>query len=72
MLVGRMTDEITRRVATQLARAPTSSPTPDELARRLAAPADDVRLALEALVEAGIVERRGPRRNRYRLRSGLG
>ena len=52
-----MTDEITRRVATQLAR-------------RLAAPADAVREALDSLVAAGIVERRGPRRNRYRLKSG--
>jgi DNA-binding GntR family transcriptional regulator len=67
-----MTDEITRRVATQLARAPTSSPTADELARRLAASPDAVRVALESLVAAGIVERRGPRRNRYRLRSGVG
>jgi DNA-binding IclR family transcriptional regulator len=67
-----MNDEITRRVATQLARAPTASPTPDELARRLAAPPDDVRIALDALVEAGIVEKRGPRRNRYRLKSGIG
>jgi DNA-binding GntR family transcriptional regulator len=65
-----MSDEITRRVATQLARAPTASPTPDELARRLAAAPEDVRVALDALVEAGIVERRGPRRNRYRLKSG--
>jgi DNA-binding IclR family transcriptional regulator len=64
--------EITRRVATQLARAPTSSPTADELARRLAAPADAVREALDSLVAAGIVERRGPRRNRYRLKSGVG
>jgi DNA-binding IclR family transcriptional regulator len=64
-----MTDEVTRRVATQLARAPTSSPTADELARRLAVPPDAVRAALDSLVEAGIVERRGPRRNRYRLRS---
>jgi DNA-binding IclR family transcriptional regulator len=63
-------DEITRRVATQLARAPTSSPTPDELARRLAAPPDDVRAALDSLVTAGIVERRGPLKNRYRLKSG--
>jgi len=67
-----MTDELTRRVATQLARAPTSSPTPDELARRLAAPPDAVRAALEELVTAGIVERRGARRNRYRLKSGVG
>ena len=66
-----MTDEITRRVATQLTRAPTASPTPDELARRLAARPDEVRLALDSLVAAGIVERRGPRRNRYRLRSGV-
>jgi DNA-binding IclR family transcriptional regulator len=66
-----VSDEITRRVASQLARAPTSSPTADELARRLAARADEVRDALESLVAAGIVERRGPRRNRYRLRSGL-
>lgn len=65
-----MSDEITRRVATQLARAPTSSPTPEELARRLAASPDDVRAALDSLVEDGIVERRGPRRNRYRLKSG--
>jgi DNA-binding IclR family transcriptional regulator len=65
-----MNDELLRRVATQLARAPTSSPTPDELARRLAAPRDEVRAALDSLVAAGIVERRGPRRNRYRLRSG--
>ena len=66
-----MTDEITRRVATHLARAPTASPTPDELARRLAARPDEVRVALDSLVAAGIVERRGPRRNRYRLRSGV-
>ena len=66
-----MSDEITRRVASQLARAPTSSPTAEELARRLAAPAEEVRDALESLVAAGIVERRGPRRNRYRLRSGI-
>lgn len=66
-----MSDEIiTRRVAAQLARAPTSSPTPDELARRLAAPPEVVRAALDSLVDAGIVERRGPRRNRYRLKSG--
>ena len=64
-----MTDEITRRVASHLARAPTSSPTPDELARRLAASPDAVKSALEHLVAAGIVERRGARRNRYRLRS---
>jgi DNA-binding GntR family transcriptional regulator len=67
-----MTDDITRRVATQLARAPTASPTPDELARRLAVPADAVRAALDDLVQAGIVERRGPLRNRYRLKSGAG
>jgi DNA-binding IclR family transcriptional regulator len=67
-----MSDEVTRRVATQLARAPTSSPTVDELARRLAAPPEAVRAALDELVDAGIVERRGPRRNRYRLRSGVG
>ena len=66
-----MSDELTRRVAAQLARAPTSSPTPDELARRLVASPDQVRAALDSLVTAGIVERRGPRRNRYRLRSGL-
>jgi DNA-binding MarR family transcriptional regulator len=66
-----MTDETLRRVATQLARAPTSSPTPHELARRLSADPDAVQTALEGLVAAGIVERRGPRRNRYRLRSGL-
>jgi DNA-binding IclR family transcriptional regulator len=66
-----MNDELLRRVATQLARAPTASPTPDELARRLAAPRDDVRAALDSLVAAGIVERRGPLRNRYRLRSGV-
>jgi DNA-binding MarR family transcriptional regulator len=65
-----VSDELTRRVASQLARAPTSSPTPDELARRLAARPDDVCAALDSLVEAGIVERRGPRRNRYRLKSG--
>jgi len=65
-----VSDEITRRVATQLARAPTSSPTPEELARRLAASPADVRDALDSLVEDGIVERRGPRRNRYRLKSG--
>jgi DNA-binding MarR family transcriptional regulator len=65
-----VSDELTRRVASQLARAPTASPTPDELARRLAARPDDVRAALDSLVEAGIVERRGPRRNRYRLKSG--
>ena len=64
-----MSDEITHRVAAQLARAPTASPTPDELARRLAASPGDVRAALESLVAAGIVERRGARRNRYRLRS---
>ena len=64
-----MSDAITDRVAAQLARAPTASPTADELARRLAASPDDVRTALESLVAAGIVERRGPRRNRYRLRS---
>ena len=67
-----MTDEITRRVATQLARAPTSSPTPDELARRLAASPEEVRAALDGLVQVGIVERRGPLRNRYRLKSGAG
>jgi DNA-binding MarR family transcriptional regulator len=61
--------DITDRVAAQLARAPTSSPTPDELARRLAVAPDEVRAALDRLVAAGIVERRGPRRNRYRLRS---
>ena len=66
-----MSDEITRRVASQLARAPTSSPTADELARRLAARAEEVQAALESLVAAGIVERRGPRRNRYRLKSGI-
>ena len=66
-----MTDEITRRVATQLApRADVRPRRPDELARRLAAPADAVREALDSLVAAGIVERRGPRRNRYRLKSG--
>jgi len=64
-----MSDDITDRVAAQLARAPTSSPTAEELARRLAVSRDDVRAALESLVAAGIVERRGPRRNRYRLRS---
>jgi DNA-binding GntR family transcriptional regulator len=64
-----MRDGSTDRVAAQLARAPTSSPTVDELARRLAMSPDQVRDALESLVAAGIVERRGPRRNRYRLRS---
>lgn len=64
-----MSDEITRRVATQLARAPTAAPTVDDLARRLAVSPDAVRSALDSLVAAGIVERRGPRRNRYRLRT---
>jgi DNA-binding GntR family transcriptional regulator len=64
-----MSDEITRRVATQLARAPTASPTVDDLARRLAVSPDAVRAALDSLLAAGIVERRGPRRNRYRLRT---
>jgi DNA-binding IclR family transcriptional regulator len=66
-----VSDEITRRVASLLARTPTSSPTPDELARRLAARSEEVRAALESLVAAGIVERRGPRRNRYRLKPGV-
>jgi DNA-binding GntR family transcriptional regulator len=64
-----MSEEITRRVATHLARAPTASPTVDDLARRLAVSPDAVRAALDSLVAAGIVERRGPRRNRYRLRT---
>jgi predicted ArsR family transcriptional regulator len=64
-----MSDEITRRDATQLARAPTASPTVDDLARRLAVSPDAVRAALDSLLAAGIVERRGPRRNRYRLRT---
>jgi DNA-binding IclR family transcriptional regulator len=57
------------QVAASLARAPTWSPTVDDLVRHLDAPPDGVRAALESLVQAGIVERRGPRGRRYRLRS---
>ena len=66
-----MSDELTRRAAAQLARAPTASPTPEELARRLAASPEAIRTALDSLVAARIVERRGPRRNRYRLKPGV-
>jgi DNA-binding IclR family transcriptional regulator len=63
---------LTDLVAGELARAPAWAPTPDELAHRLRAAEDEVRDALESLVAAGIVERRGPLRRRYRLRSGVG
>ena len=66
-----MSDELTQRAAGQLARAPTASPTPDELARRLAASPEAVRTALDSLVAAGIVERRGPLGDRYRLKPGV-
>jgi DNA-binding IclR family transcriptional regulator len=62
---------LTDRVAGELARAPLWAPTPDELALRLRAPEPEIREALESLVQDGIVERRGPLRRRYRLRSGL-